>query len=80
MSIKIDGKIYDLFTARIVHRCAECFSELELFGAGMRCKENHEHRRFLHRDEVAEILNRQNQNIESLKEVYQIIDGKVVIK
>jgi hypothetical protein len=80
MSIKISGKMYDLFTARIVFKCELCLGDLELHNAGLRCKTNHEHRGFVHRDEVAKLKLQQEENINSLKEVYQIIDGKVVIK
>jgi len=78
--IKIQGEWIDLYTARIVYKCAQCFGDLELHNAGLRCKDNHEHGQFVHRDEIAKLRKQQAQNVEALEEFYQIVDGKVVIK
>lgn len=78
--MKINGKRIDIYTARIVYKCAECFGDLERHNFGLRCKENHEHRFFVHRDEIAELQKQQSKNIDELKEVYEIVDGKVMIK
>ena len=78
--IKINGQWVNNYYACIVYKCADCFGDLERSGAGLRCKGNHEHRRFVHRDEVAELRKQQAHNVEALEEFYQIIDGKVTIK
>jgi DNA-directed RNA polymerase subunit RPC12/RpoP len=79
-SIKINGKILNIHFARIAYRCEECLGELELHNAGIRCKAQCGGRGFITKAEAEAIKQNQTQNIETLKEFYQIIDGKVVIK
>lgn len=78
--IKIDGRSINIYLARMVYRCGECFGDLERSGAGLRCQANNEHRGFIHRDVAKKIQQQQAQNVEALSEIYEIIDGKVVIK
>jgi hypothetical protein len=78
--IKIDGRRIDVNLARIVYKCENCFGDLERYGMGLRCKNNPEHRGFIHRDRVREIQQQQAQNLGALNEVYEIINGKVVKK
>ena len=80
MSIKIRGEKFDLFTARIVFKCAECFGDLELKDAGLRCKVDHAHRRYIHRDEVAKVHQQQREQMAEVEATYEIIDGKIVYK
>lgn len=79
-NVRIDGRTIDINFARIVYCCRVCGSELKKRDAGLVCIANPEHRRFIHRDELAGIKNKQQENIEALTKFYQIVDGQVVIK
>lgn len=78
--VKIGGKRIDIYTARIVYKCAECFGDLERHNFGLRCKDSHEHRRFLHRDEVAEIQQQQREQMAEVQLAYKIVNGEIVYK
>ena len=78
--IRICGKLVNIHLAKIVYKCEHCFGDLERHGMGLRCKSNHEHRGFIHRDRVGEIEQQQAQNVDALSEVYGIENGKVVTK
>jgi hypothetical protein len=78
--IKIDGCLVNIHLAKIIYKCEQCYSGLERYEAGLRCAINQDHRGFIHRDKVKKIQQQQAQNVDALIEIYEIIDGKVVIK
>lgn len=79
-TIKINGKTLNLYFAKQVYRCAECLSPLRYRNSGLACSENDEHRGFIHREEAEAIRARQEANVEKLSSVYEIVDGKVVVR
>lgn len=79
-NIKIKGRVVNIHLARIVYRCEVCHAELKRHNKGLRCQANPAHRGFVHQSRVREIEQAQAANIEQLETVYQIVDGKVVLK
>jgi len=79
-AVHINGESVNIYFARLAYRCAVCFGELEIAGAGVRCAANNEHRRFVRKDDVEKIKQQQDKNVNDLAEFYQIVDGKVIIK
>ncbi len=79
-NIKVNDKLVNIHLARIVYKCEECHGDLKRVDFGLKCISNPRHRGFIHRDEVKAIQARQAQNVERLETVYEIVDGKVVIK
>ena len=78
--ITINGKRVDIYSAKIVYRCEECHASLAYRGSGLTCSEKRNHRGFIHRAEVAKIIEQQQHNIDDLEKFYEIKNGKVVIK
>lgn len=78
--IHIKGKLYNVHFARIVFKCEECFSDLRLRNHGLVCTANEEHRGFIHRKNVEQLRAERAKNVEVLKEIYEIKDGKIVVK
>lgn len=79
-NLKIGGKQVNILLARIVYKCEECYSDLKRVDMGLKCTSNPGHRGFIHRDEVKVIQARQAKNVEQLEQVYEIVDGKVIVK
>lgn len=53
LKMKINGKLVDIYLAKITYKCIHCLGDLELYNAGVRCKENSNHYGFIHRDEAS---------------------------
>jgi hypothetical protein len=80
VTVKINGRMVDLYGARIVYRCAVCLGDLRIVNSGLKCKADETHRGFVHRDEVARLQEQQAKNLETLNQFYDIVDGKVIIR
>lgn len=78
--IRIEGRRVNIHLARLVYRCAHCYGPLEKKEFGLKCQADPEHRGFVHRNVVAQIQAAQQENVEELESIYQIKDGKVVIR
>lgn len=50
-----DGKLENIYTARIVYKCIHCLNDLEIKGFGLTCKSNQNHYGFINRDEAAKL-------------------------
>lgn len=79
-NLTIQGQRINIYVAKQLYRCAECFGPLVVKDFGLVCEANQTHRHFAHQREVAAIETKQFQNVEKLKQVYEIVDGKVVVK
>lgn len=79
-AISIGGKKVNIHFARIVYKCAECLGDLERHNMGLRCKSDHNHRRFIHRDEAEKIKQQQQQQMAEVEAAYEIIDGQIVYR
>lgn len=49
--LKIGGKRVDLFSAKIVYRCAVCLAKLDYRNSGLICSKDKSHRGFIHRNQ-----------------------------
>jgi len=78
--IRIEDQRVNIHLARLVYRCGHCYGPLVRVEFGLKCQADPEHRGFIHRNLVAQIQAAQQDNIEELESIYQIKDGKVVIK
>ena len=79
-SIKIQGKQVNIYFARLVYRCAECYGELAIKNFGLVCKAHPGHRFYVHQREVEALEEKQAKNVNELSNIYDIVDGKVVVK
>lgn len=79
-SIKIGGKMVNNYFARIAYRCADCLGELEIHGAGVRCKARCGCRRFITKAEAEEIKENQREQMAEVESAYEIINGQIVYK
>ena len=79
-TVRICGKVVNLYLARIVYRCEECLGELELWNAGIICKVDHSHKGFVHQTEAAKIAEYKQQLTSVVEGAYEIKNGILVYK
>lgn len=79
-AIHINGQWVNIDFARIVYRCAECYSELKRQGAGLVCVRDDKHRRFIHQRDVETIRARQAKDLADVESAYEIKDGQIIPK
>jgi hypothetical protein len=78
--IKIKGRLVNVHLARIVYRCEACHGQLKRQNKGLCCKANPTHRGFVHQSQAERVEQVQAGNLEKLNNIYEIQNGKVVIK
>lgn len=78
--IKIKGRLVNVHLARIVYRCEACHGNLERHNKGLRCTTNPAHRGFVHRSQAEQVKQVQAGNLEKLTDIYDVQNGKVVVK
>lgn len=79
-AVHINGQWVNIDFARLVYRCAECHGELKRHNAGLVCVNDPNHRRFIHQNDVAAIEAKQAKQMAEVEDVYEIKDGKIVVK
>ena len=79
-TIRIGSKQINTTLAQMTYRCAECLGPLKKRGFGLVCRENSDHRRFVHQNQAAEIEANQKQAVTELSQFYEIKNGVVTVK
>lgn len=79
-NLKIKGKFVNIYLAKIVYKCEICQGDLAQKGKGLCCRENSEHRGFIHRDEVKALKQKQEESLSVLSGFYAIEGGKVIVR
>lgn len=79
-AITINGERVNIDYARIVYKCAECLGDLKRHNAGLVCKTDPNHRRFIHRNEGAKIKAMQAEQLKQVAAIYEIVDGQITTK
>lgn len=75
--IKINGQTYNVILARIAFVCEVCHAELKRKDFGLKCSANQHHRGYIKKRTAEKVTINQQENINQLKQVYKIVDGKV---
>ena len=79
-NVTIPGRQGNIYLAKQVYRCAQCFGPLVIEDFGLVCQADPTHRFFAHQRDVEAVEKKQAQSVKALQEIYSIVDGKVVVK
>lgn len=78
--IKINGKMVNARFARIMYRCADCLGKLGYKDNGLVCLTDPDHHNFIHQRQAERIAAEREAAQAALGTVYEIVDGKIVVK